>query len=139
MTGLCCGRPLLGVVHRSVNMSRFGAGLVSVVARVKCTLKLLFVVPLNSLCRQGGVVVVGFTVLVISLLAVTLTPGVRIVLVTSLFANVYSMVPRVFVPVTSRFSEPRGGKQGMNLIISNLLANVLTSQMVDKFVNRVFK
>lgn len=129
---------MLGVVHRRLNISRFRAGLVTVMARVKCTLKLLFVIPLNSLCRQGQVVLADFSVLVISLLIVTVTPGVRIVLYTSLLANVYSIVPRVFVPVTSGFSHPRGGKEGMKVIMSKLLANVLTSHMIDKFVKRLF-
>lgn len=111
----------------------------TVVARVNCTVKLLFVVPLKSLFGEGAVVLVGFAILIISLLAVTLAPCVRLVLFTSLLANVYSIVPRVFVPVTTRFSAPRAGKGGMNVVMSKLLANVLTSHMMDKVVNRCLK
>lgn len=139
MTGVCCIRPLLGVVHRRLNVSRFQAGLVTVIARVNCTTKLLFVAPLNSLCRHGGVVLTGFLILVFSLLAVTLTRGVRIVLITSFLAKTYSVVPRVFVPVTTRFSHPRRGNEGMKVILSKLLANVLTSHIIDKLINRLFK
>lgn len=76
ITGYCCGRPLLNDVTGRFTMASFSTDVMTALARVNCIMKLMFIVPLNSLSSQGGLVRAGCVVSLYTLLTVTLTPGV---------------------------------------------------------------
>ena len=99
-------QPLLNVIGRDLGVSEFRSNLIAMITQVGYAVGLLFIVPLGDLCRRKNIVLVNFSVLVFSLLAIACSTSIYVIWAASFLTGVGSMIPQIFVPIASQFSRP---------------------------------
>lgn len=130
-------QPLLNVIGRDLGVSEFSSNLIAMITQVGYAVGLLFIVPLGDLCRRKNIVLVNFSVLVFSLLAIACSTSIYVIWAASFLTGVGSMIPQIFVPIASQFSRPEHKGRNVGIVISGLLTGILASRVVSGVVGDV--
>lgn len=130
-------QPLLNVIGRDLGVNEFSSNLIAMITQVGYAFGLLFIVPLGDLCRRKNIVLVNFSVLVFSLLAIACSTSIYVIWAASFLTGVGSMIPQIFVPIASQFSRPEHKGRNVGIVISGLLTGILASRVVSGVVGDV--
>lgn len=127
-------QPLLNVIGKDLGVSEFSSNLIAMITQVGYAVGLLFIVPLGDLYRRKNIVLVNFSLLVLSLLAIACSTSVYVIWAASFLTGVGSMIPQIFVPIASQFSSPEHKGRNVGIVISGLLTGILASRVVSGVV-----
>ena len=130
-------QPRLNVIGRDLGVSEFSSNLIAMITQVGYAVGLLFIVPLGDLCRRKNIVLVNFSVLVFSLLAIACSTSIYVIWAASFLTGVGSMIPQIFVPIASQFSRPEHKGRNVGIVISGLLTGILASRVGSGVVGDV--
>lgn len=129
-------QPLLGMIKADLNLSDFTTNLVAMITQAGYAMGLLLIVPLGDLYRRRPILLVTFSVLVISLLGIYIAPNIYILLFASFFTGACSMIPQIFVPIASQISTPETKEKNVGMIIAGLLTGILISRVISGVVGQ---
>lgn len=127
-------QPLLDMMRRDLGVSEFHANFISVITQAGYALGLLFIIPLGDLCHRKKIILTNFTLLIMSLTAIALSGNIYATWAASLVTGACSMIPQIFVPIASEFSEPERKGRNVGVVISGLLTGILASRVVSGLV-----
>ena len=74
VANLYYNQPLLNRISRDLQTSEFTANLIAMITQIGYAIGLLFIIPLGDLFKRKTIILINFTVLVVSLLTIALTP-----------------------------------------------------------------
>lgn len=134
VANLYYNQPLLNRISRDLQISEFTANLIAMVTQIGYAVGLLFIIPLGDLYKRKTIILINFTVLVLSLLTIALAPGIHLILFASLLTGICSVMPQIFVPIAAQFSTPETKGKNVGMIISGLLTGILASRVVSGIV-----
>ena len=77
------------------------------------------------------IILINFSILVVSLLTIATAPNIYIILLASLLTGICSVMPQIFVPIAAQFSTPETKGKNVGMIISGLLTGILASRVVS--------
>ena len=126
--------PLLNRVGEDLHVSEFTANLIPMVTQIGYALGLLFIIPLGDLYKRRNIIVINFSLLACSMLAVAVAPDIRCILAASLVTGVCSVMPQIFIPMVSQFSLPQNKARNVGMLVSGLLAGILGSRVISGIV-----
>ena len=106
VANLYYNQPLLNRMGEDLHVSEFTANLIPMVTQIGYALGLLFIIPLGDLYKRRNIIVINFSLLACSMLAVAVAPDIRCILAASLVTGVCSVMPQIFIPMVSQFSLP---------------------------------
>ena len=126
VANLYYNQPLLNVIRHELGMSEFKTNLIAMITQVGYALGLLFIVPLGDLYQRKKIILINFTLLIFSLIAIATAPNIYIIWGASLITGICSMIPQIFRP------ENKGRNVGV--VISGLLTGILASRVISGFI-----
>lgn len=107
------------------------------ITQIGYALGLLFIVPLGDLYQRKKIILTNFILLIFSLIAIAVAPNIYIIWGASFITGVCSMIPQIFVPIASQFSQPENKGRNVGIVISGLLTGILSSRVISGFVGEV--
>lgn len=131
-------QPLLSMISRDLNISEFKANLIAMITQVGYALGLLFIIPLGDMFQRRKIIIVNFSILILSLLTIGFSPNIYIILPASLFTGMCSVIPQIFVPIASQFSKPETKGRNVGIVISGLLTGILASRVISGLIGEYF-
>lgn len=134
VANLYYNQPLLDVMRRDLGVREFDTNLIAMITQVGYAVGLLFIVPLGDLYHRKKIVTVNFALLVASLLTIASASRIYIIWCASFVTGVCSMIPQIFVPIASQFSEPENKGRNVGIVVSGLLTGILASRVVSGVV-----
>lgn len=134
VANLYYNQPLLGLMSRDLGATELQANLIATITQAGYALGLLFIIPLGDLYHRKKITLINFTLLIMSLMAIAFGRDIYTVWAASLVTGACSIVPQIFVPITSQFSEPENKGRNVGLVISGLLTGILASRVVSGLV-----
>ena len=134
VANLYYNQPLLNRISRDLQTSEFTANLIAMITQIGYAIGLLFIIPLGDLFKRKTIILINFTVLVVSLLTITLTPYIHLILFASLLTGICSVMPQIFIPIAAQFSTPKTKGRNVGMIVSGLLTGILASRVVSGIV-----
>lgn len=134
VANLYYNQPLLNRISRDLQTSEFTANLIAMITQIGYAIGLLFIIPLGDLFKRKTIILINFTVLVVSLLTIALTPYIHLILFTSLLTGICSVMPQIFIPIAAQFSTPKTKGRNVGMIVSGLLTGILASRVVSGIV-----
>lgn len=137
VANLYYNQPLLGLISADLGVSELKANLIAMMTQAGYALGLLFIVPLGDLCHRKKVTLLNFALLTVSLTAMAFLHDIHAVWAAALVTGVCSIVPQIFVPIASQFSEPENKGRNVGIVISGLLTGILASRVVSGLVGDV--
>ena len=87
VANLYYNQPLLNRISRDLQTSEFTANLIAMITQIGYAIGLLFIIPLGDLFKRKTIILINFTVLVVSLLTIALTPYIHLILFASLLTG----------------------------------------------------
>ena len=93
VANLYYNQPLLNRISRDLQTSEFTANLIAMITQIGYAIGLLFIIPLGDLFKRKTIILINFTVLVVSLLTIALTPYIHLILFASLLTGICSVIP----------------------------------------------
>ncbi len=88
VANLYYNQPLLNRISRDLQTSELTTNLIAMITQIGYAIGLLFIIPLGDLFKRKTIILINFTVLVVSLLTIALTPYIHLILFASLLAFV---------------------------------------------------
>ena len=134
VANLYYNQPLLNRISRDLQTSEFTANLIAMITQIGYAIGLLFIIPLGDLFKRKTIILINFTVLVVSLLTIALTPYIYLILFASLLTGICSVMPQIFIPIAAQFSTPKTKGRNVGMIVSGLLTGILASRVVSGIV-----
>ena len=131
-------QPLLNVMCRDLDITEFQANLIPMITQIGYALGLLFIIPLGDLYDRRRIIVLNFAVLTVSMSAIGFLSDIRLIYVASLFTGICSVMPQIFIPIASQFSEPKRKARNVGILVSGLLTGILASRVVSGVVGEAF-
>ena len=131
-------QPLLNVMCTDLGISEFQGNLIPMITQIGYALGLLFIIPLGDLYDRRRIIVLNFAVLTLSMSAIGFLSDIRLIYVASLFTGICSVMPQIFIPIASQFSEPRHKARNVGILVSGLLTGILASRVVSGVVGEAF-
>ena len=97
VANLYYNQPLLNRISRDLQTSEFTANLIAMITQIGYAIGLLFIIPLGDLFKRKTIILINFTVLVVSLLTIALTPYIHLIICLSadrhLFGDATNLYP----------------------------------------------
>lgn len=136
VANLYYNQPLLNRISRDLQTSEFTANLIAMITQIGYAIGLLFIIPLGDLFKRKTIILINFTVLVVSLLTIALTPYIHLILFASLLTGICSVMPQIFIPIAAQFSTPETKGKNVGMIVSGLLTGILASRVVSGIIGK---
>ena len=134
VANLYYNQPLLNRISRDLQTSEFTANLIAMITQIGYAIGLLFIIPLGDLFKRKTIILINFTVLVVSLLTIALTPYIHLILFAALLTGICSVMPQIFIPIAAQFSTPETNGKNVGMIVSGLLTGILASRVVSGII-----
>lgn len=127
-------QPLLSMISHDLGISEFKANLIAMITQVGYAIGLLFIIPLGDMFQRKRIILVSFSILILSLLTIGLSPNIYIILPASFLTGMCSVMPQIFVPIASQFSKPEMKGRNVGIVISGLLTGILASRVISGLI-----
>lgn len=137
VANLYYNQPLLYNISQDLQVSEFRTNLIAMVTQIGYAMGLLFIIPLGDLYPRRKIIIVNFSILIISLLSIALSPNLELILLASFFTGLCSIMPQIFIPIAAQFSTPETKGKNVGIIVSGLLTGILGSRVVSGIVGEI--
>ena len=88
VANLYYNQPLLNMIRQDLHVSEVITNLIAMVTQIGYAMGLLFVIPLGDMFQRKKIIIINFSILIISLLSIASAPTIHIVLTASLFTGI---------------------------------------------------
>lgn len=127
-------QPILGKIARELNISESAANNVAMVTQIGYAAGLFLLVPLGDLLRKRRIIIIDFIFIIASLLAFAFSQNLTMMLVSSFFIGLSSVVPQMFVPLAAQLSDPKEKSKNVGMVMTGLLIGILGSRIFSGIV-----
>lgn len=138
VANLYYNQPLLNMIRHELGISEFKANLISMVTQIGYAIGLLFIIPLADLYQRKKIILSNFIFLIFSLLSIASGKNIHIILIASFVTGVCSVIPQIFIPIASQFSQPKHKGRNVGIVVSGLLTGILASRVISGFIGELF-
>lgn len=137
VANLYYNQPLLEMLRAELRTSTLEANHIALYTQGGYALGLFFIIPLADLVSRRRIVLVNFSVLVLSLLAIAAARDIRTIHLFSFLTGLCSVMPHIFIPFAAQYSRPADKARNVGIILSGLLSGILASRVVSGAVGEV--
>lgn len=130
-------QPLLEMLRTELRTSTLEANHIALFTQGGYALGLFFIIPLADLVSRRRIVLVNFSVLVLSLLAIAAARNIVTIQFFSFLTGLCSVMPHIFIPFAAQYSRPADKSRNVGIILSGLLSGILASRVVSGAVGEV--
>lgn len=134
VANLYYNQPLLDMICRETGISQVQANLITVITQVGYALGLLFVVPLADMVPVKRIVVVAMSVAALSALTIACAENVWLLWGASLTLGVSSIMPQLFIPMATLYSQPKNKTRNMGYVASGLITGIVSARAVSGYI-----
>ena len=137
VANLYYNQPLLEMFRTELRTSTLEANHIALFTQGGYALGLFFIIPLADLVSRRRIVLVNFSVLVLSLLAIAAARNIVTIQFFSFLTGLCSVMPHIFIPFAAQYSRPADKSRNVGIILSGLLSGILASRVVSGAVGEV--
>lgn len=137
VANLYYNQPLLEMLRTELRTSTLEANHIALFTQGGYALGLFFIIPLADLVSRRRIVLVNFSVLVLSLLAIAAARNIVTIQFFSFLTGLCSVMPHIFIPFAAQYSRPADKSRNVSIILSGLLSGILASRVVSGAVGEV--
>ncbi|UIR57679.1 MFS transporter [Sphingobacterium sp. SRCM116780] len=131
-------QPLLGLMAKDFRVTESQISIIAMLTQIGFALGLLFIVPLGDMMRRKKLILVTFSFMTISLIAMTIAPNLGFLCVASFLVGFTSVAPQMFVPMAAEMATPQKRNSAIGMVMSGLLLGILLSRVVSGFVGEIW-
>lgn len=134
VANLYYNQPLLELICRDTGISQVEANLITVFTQTGYALGLLFIIPLADMLPVRRITVTAMLLAAVSAFVMASANNIWLLWVSSLTLGLCSIVPQLFVPMATLYSEPQNKSRNMGLVMSGLLTGILSARFISGYI-----
>lgn len=134
VANLYYNQPLLELICRDTGISQVEANLITVFTQTGYALGLLFIIPLADMLPVRRITITAMILATVSAFVMARAVNVWMLWVSSLTLGLCSIVPQLFVPMATLYSEPKNKSRNMGLVMSGLLTGILSARFISGYI-----
>ena len=134
VANLYYNQPLLELICRDTGISQVQANLITVFTQTGYALGLLFIIPLADMLPVRRITVTAMLLAAASAFVMASAGNVWLLWVSSLTLGLCSIVPQLFVPMATLYSEPQNKSRNMGFVMSGLLTGILSARFISGYI-----
>lgn len=125
---------LLNLISMDFRISEFMANLIALCTQAGYTIGLLLIIPLADLRNRRKLLLIMLSVLTVALFIMGCSPNICCALVSSVIIGVCSVVPQLFIPMTSQYSSTETKAKNVSIVLSGALTGIVTARVLGGFM-----
>ncbi|MDR0612131.1 MAG: MFS transporter [Dysgonamonadaceae bacterium] len=129
IANLYYNQPLLSLIANDLGESETATSRIAMLTQLGYAAGLLFIVPLGDMFRRKRIILTDFGFILLSLLAVALSPSLAMITAASFFLGLSSVIPQIFIPLTAQLSKPGEAPKNIATVVTGLLTGMLLSRV----------
>lgn len=134
VANLYYNQPLLGMIARELKISEAATSNIPMFTQMGYAAGLLLIIPLGDMFRRKKIILIDFFFILCSLLVFAFSRSLMVMLVSSFFIGLTSVIPQLFVPIAAQLSDPKDRGKNVGLVMSGLLVGILASRVFSGLV-----
>lgn len=138
VANLYYNQPLLEMICRSVGITQVQANLITVITQIGYALGLLFVIPLADMIPVRRITVCAMILASVSAFLIAVSNNVWLLWGGSLFLGLCSIMPQLFVPMATLFSEPENKSRNMGYVVTGLMMGIISARFISGYIGSWF-
>lgn len=123
-------QPLLGDISREFSITEDEANRVATITLLGYASGLFLLVPLGDMFRKKKLIILDFSLIILSLLCFAFSPNITVMIISGFFIGLSSVVPQMLVPLTAQISAPEKRSQNIGIVMGGLLTGILGSRVI---------
>ena len=131
-------QPLLSLIAKEFKTSEAAISKVAMLTQIGYATGLFLIVPLGDMVKRKRLIVIDFVLMIISLVAVALSPNLIWLCAFSFLTGLSSVVPQLFVPMAASLAQPEKRAQSIGLVMSGLLVGILGSRILSGWMGTLY-
>lgn len=124
---------LLNLISIDFQIDEFMTNLIALCTQVGYTMGLLLVIPLADLQNRRKLLLLVLSILAMALFFMGCSPNIYCALTASLVIGVCSVVPQLFIPMTSQYSTSETKAKNISIVMSGALTGIVLARVVGGF------
>lgn len=129
LANLYYNQPLLSLIADDLGESEAATSRIAMITQLGYATGLLFIVPLADMFRRKRIILIDFIFILVSLLSVSLSQSLTVIIISSFFLGLTSVIPQIFLPLTAQLSKPEEAPKNMAMVVTGLLIGMLGSRV----------
>jgi len=138
VANLYYNQPLLDDIAGTFHVSHTKVGQVAILTQLGYATGMLFIAPLADMIRRKQLIVICLALAVISLLLTAMAPNINVLIISSFFVGIFSLIPQLLVPMTAHLAKPAERGKKIGVVMSGLLLGILLSRTISGFIGAHF-
>ncbi len=138
VANLYYNQPLLGDIANTYHVSSGKAGQVSMITQIGYAAGMLLIAPLADMFKRKRLMIIDFAFVIVALLIAGSSSNINILLISSFFVGVFSLIPQLLVPMAAHLAKPTERGKKIGVVMSGLLIGILLSRTVSGFIGAHF-
>ena len=134
VANLYYNQPLLELICRDTGITQVQANLITVFTQTGYALGLLFIIPLADMLPVRRITVTAMLLAAASAFVMASVNNIWLLWISSLTLGLCSIVPQLFVPMATLYSEPQNKSRNMGLVMSGLLTGILSARFISGYI-----
>ncbi len=129
VANLYYNQPLLSMIAKELGESEAATSKVAMITQLGYATGLLLIVPMGDMFRRKRIILVDFICMLASLLAFAVSQSLTMMVVSSFFIGLTSVIPQIFIPIAAQLSPPGRTAKNVSMIVSGILIGILASRV----------
>jgi predicted MFS family arabinose efflux permease len=138
VANLYYNQPLLEMICGSVGITQVQANLITVITQMGYALGLLFVIPLADMIPVRRITICAMVLASASAFLIAVSDNVWLLWGGSLFLGLCSIMPQLFVPMATLFSEPENKSRNMGYVVTGLMMGIISARFISGYIGSWF-
>jgi predicted MFS family arabinose efflux permease len=138
VANLYYNQPLLGDIANTYHVSSGRAGQVSMITQIGYAVGMLLIAPLADMFKRKRLMIIDFAFVIVALLVAGSSSNINILLISSFFVGVFSLIPQLLVPMAAHLAKPTERGKKIGVVMSGLLIGILLSRTFSGFIGAHF-
>ena len=138
VANLYYSQPLLDDIAHTYHVTNGEAGNIAMLTQVGYALGMLLLIPLGDMLKRKKLIMVDFSLIILSLLLAAFAPSFTVMLTASFLIGFTSIVPQLIIPMAAHLSKPEERGKTVGVVMSGLLIGILLSRTISGYVGAHF-
>ena len=134
VANLYYNQPLLELICQDTGITQVQANLITVMTQIGYAMGLLFIIPLADMLPIRKITVTAMLLAAVSAFLMASADNVGLLWASSLTLGLCSIVPQLFVPMATLYSEPENKSRNMGFVMSGLLSGILSARFISGYI-----
>lgn len=127
-------QPLLGMIAHEMGRSESATSKIAMFTQMGYAAGLFLIIPLGDMFRRKRIILFDLCFVVFFLLVFAFAQSLELLIISSFFIGLTSVIPQIFIPIAAQISTPDSKDKNVARVMTGLLIGILASRIFSGII-----